>query len=299
MGSTTSSSISISSRSMGTFIADAITTNLFFQGDQAEHCDLGQGVQRTACDSWVRRVHQGHHRRLWEVSTMYRFRQLSKAASSITSDCIPNMISDCQRWIIEPVWFDICPMPLSQLSLWSGIKQSRRSWILKLPGVEATARELRRTTSPNWLVEIPTSGGLVSAQPMDRGRLGFVWGVHPLPTYQVLHWRLPGPLLHPVHQQAVHLRLGAQPHGSWGEVLRACQSHIHVRPDISIVVFHKRPSRSNHIPVHPFMLWAISVVTKQDRKFRPHPIRWAKTQELTTALIFPDWSKQIDIKNHL
>ena len=174
MGSTTSSSISISSRSMGTFIADAITTNLFFQGDQAEHCDLGQGVQRTACDPWVRRVHQGHHRRLWEVSTMYRLRQLSKAASSITSDCIPNMISDCQRWIIEPVWFDICPMPLSQLSLWSGIKQSRRSWILKLPGVEATARELRRTTSPNLLVEIPTSGGLVSAQPMDRGRLGLV-----------------------------------------------------------------------------------------------------------------------------
>ena len=45
---------------------------------------------------------------------------------------------------------------------------------MKLPGVEATARELRRTTSPNWLVEIPTSGGLVSAQPMDRGRLGLV-----------------------------------------------------------------------------------------------------------------------------
>ena len=180
MGSTTSSSISTSSRSMGTFITDAITTNLFFQGDQAQHCDLGQGVQGTACDPWIRRVHQGHHRRLWEVSTMYRLRPLSKAASSITSDCIPNMISDCQRWIIEPVWFDICPMPLSQLSLWSGISQSRRSWILKLPGVEATARELRRTTSPNWLVEIPTSGGLVSAQPMDRGRLGLVhmWGVY-------------------------------------------------------------------------------------------------------------------------
>ena len=242
MGSTTSSSISTSSRSMGTFIADAITT--IFQGDQAQHCYLGQGVQRTACDPWIWRVHQGHHRRLWEVSTMsmsmsmsmsmrskyYVSAQtvvMSKAASSITSDCIPNMISDCQRWIIEPVWFDICPMPLSQLSLWSSIRQSRRSWILKLPGVEATARELQQTTSPNWLVEIPTSGGLVSAQPMDRGKLGLVhmWGgVYPSQNCQILHWRLPGPLLHPVHQQAVHLRLGPQPHGSWGEVLRACQS---------------------------------------------------------------------------
>ena len=226
MGSTTSSSISISFRSMGTFIADAITTNLFFQGDQAEHCHLGQGVQRTACDPWIWRIHQGHHRRLWEVSTMYRLRPLSKAASSITSDCIPNMISDCQRWIIEPVWFDICPMPLSQLSLWSGIKQSRRSWILKLPGVEATARGPRRTTSPNLLVEIPTSGELVSAQPMDRGRLGLahMWGVYFSQSCQVLYWRLPGPLLHPVHQQAVHLRLGAQPHGSWGANHMSCMT---------------------------------------------------------------------------
>ena len=232
---------------------------------------------------------------------MYRLRQLSKAASSITSDCIPNMISDCQRWIIEPVWSDICPMPLSQLSLWSGIRQSRRSWILKLPGVEATARELQRTTSPNWLVEIPTSGGWVSAQPMDRGNLSVVHICEVFISLKIARFSIGDYQDHfsiqstskPFTYALALNHMGAEVR-FWG-----LAKHIHVWPDISIVAFRKRPSRSNHIPVHPFMLWAISVVTKQDRKFRPHPSEWAKTQELTTALIFLDWSKQIDIQNHL
>ena len=63
---TTSSWTSTSSRSMRGFHIWPDLSSLL-QGDKAEHSDHREGVQGTACDSWIWRLHKRHHGRLWEV----------------------------------------------------------------------------------------------------------------------------------------------------------------------------------------------------------------------------------------